>query len=172
MPFCTVVKHGFGAAGKRLNRLRSQVWAALRYRPGWATAKVGVKMHVWTHDTDFCNPQRAVLGYFCPLESRSEGHILTEGNGLVFCCSGAQRCQNLLSWHLFWGCTWVYVGAPPTEWVCIVLWLIPLFITGLGEFNTQTHWTEHIWASRASTQKNKSCIRLLRVRRCPTLISR
>lgn len=34
MPFCTVVKHGFGAAGKRLNRLRSQVWAALRYRPG------------------------------------------------------------------------------------------------------------------------------------------
>lgn len=34
MLFCTVVKHGFGAAEKRLNRLHSQVWAALRYWPG------------------------------------------------------------------------------------------------------------------------------------------
>lgn len=84
MLFCTVVKHGLQTAEKRLNWLHLQVWAALCYGPGWATAKVGVKMYVWTHDTEFRNTQRSVLWYFCPLESWSEGHVLTECNRFFF----------------------------------------------------------------------------------------
>lgn len=37
-----------------------------------------------------------------------------------------------------------WLVAPPTEWACVALWLIPPFFGGLMEFNTQTQRIEYI----------------------------
>lgn len=107
--------------------------------------KVGVKIYVWTHDTDFGTTQRSVLWHFCPF-------------GVLIWRAHLDQCEcNIFFFLEHWDTRNCFLGicfkdvrecmsvAPPTEWVCIVLWLIPLF-TGLIEFNTQTHWTQYIWA--------------------------
>lgn len=58
---------------------------------------------------------------------------------VLLCCSSSSKI--LESGFAGLRCVDVHecmLVAPPTEWVCVVLWLIPLF-RGLMEFNTHKH---------------------------------
>lgn len=101
MLFCTVVKHGFQTAEKRLNWLHLQVWAALCYGPRWATVKGGSEnlcVNTWHRlqkRTKVCTLT------FLPNGVLIRRAHLDQCECKVFLFSGALRYQKLLSWHLF-----------------------------------------------------------------------
>lgn len=142
MLFCTVVKHEFQMAEIGLTDCTCTCGPHSVTGLDEPQQKVGVKIYVWTHDTDFRTARSSVLWHRCRLVSWSEGRILTNMNVKSFflehwdtrncflgiCFKDVRECMSV---------------APPTEWVCIVLWLIPLF-TGLIEFNTNTLDSIHL----------------------------
>lgn len=99
---------------KRLNWLHLQVWAALCYGPRWATAKGGSEnlcVNTW-HRLQKCTEVCTLT--FLPIGVLIWRAHLDPCECYVFFFF--LRCQKSLSWHLFFGCTWVYVGGS-THWV-------------------------------------------------------
>lgn len=157
MILCRIVRHQMAAKGWpgcAECRLHSH------YKLWWATAKVGVKkIYVWimTQALPWLRPSLDVTLHRCT-EAFAFSFILCCfglcGVYLVrffffllnmfflpvlLCCSSSSKI--LESGFAGLRCVDVHecmLVAPPTEWVCVVLWLIPLF-RGLMEFNTHKH---------------------------------
>lgn len=122
----------------------------------WATAKVGVKMYVWIMTQAVPRLWPACMLNFTDAPRLSFGSLVCVLSGFGVCMQidCIVYVINVIRWH--WDIRGCFVGlrsvdvrvcmlvAPPTEWACVALWLIPPLQRLDGIQHTQTHQAEYI----------------------------